>query len=82
MAYKIQYGNKPTRKKIPPRIFPVLLLALALIARLLYPQLVTTMQDLLFPPQTVQAFSQLLAEEAYFGEAVTVFCDEIFNSAP
>ncbi len=82
MAYKIQYGDKACRRKISTGIFPALLLALALIARLLYPQLVTTMQDLLLPPQAVQAYSRLLAEEPFFGDAVCAFCEEIFHTSP
>ena len=93
MSYKIQYGNLPQKAELKQRKrlylpgFAIILVALALAARLLYPTQMNRLTDALFPlssdssKEALKTFSQHISAGEPLKDAVTAFCQEIIDEA-
>ena len=90
MSYKISYGETPQTAVHFPFRLPVvagLVLILAILARIFYPDATKKLTDALFPltsessQEALEVFAENIKEGESFGDAMTAFCLEILNDA-
>lgn len=91
MSYKISYAiadklSKP-KARHGVRVMAVLVIALAVVARFVYPEETKQLAEALFPlssdssQQALKVFSENIKAGESFGDAVTAFCWEIIHES-
>lgn len=90
MSYKISYWEAPQKAPHLPFRLPAvagIVLSLAILARIFYPDTTKQLTEALFPltsdssQQALEVLAEKIKAGESFGDAVTAFCQEILNDA-